>query len=100
MIGWLQSEVLVTHDAGLHARPSVRLTKLAKGFAGAIEISGSADGPWVDAKSIVKVMGLKVRQGAVLHVRAKGGDAGAALTAVTGLVQHDFDEDLAHAANG
>ena len=100
MTGWMQGEVLVTHDQGLHARPSVRLTKLAKGFAGAIEISGSVAGPWVDAKSIVKVMGLKVRQGAVLHVRAKGGDAAAALTAVTGLVRRDFDEDLAHAANG
>ena len=100
MTGWLQGEVLVTHDAGLHARPSVRLTKLAKGFAGAIEISGTAQGPWVDAKSIVKVMGLKVRQGAMLHVRAKGDDAEAALAAVTGLVQCDFDEDLAHAASG
>lgn len=100
MTGWLQCEVLVTHDAGLHARPSVRLTKLAKGFAGAIEISGTAQGPWVDAKSIVKVMGLKVRQGAMLHVRAKGDDAEAALAAVTGLVQRNFDEDLAHAASG
>lgn len=100
MTGWMQHEVLVTHDAGLHARPSVRLTKLAKGFAGAIEISGSADGPWVDAKSIVKVMGLKVKQDATLHVRTKGDDAEAALVAVTGLVQRDFDEDLAHAASG
>jgi phosphocarrier protein len=100
MTGWKQGEIPVTHDAGLHARPSVRLTKLAKGFAGAIEISGTAQGPWVDAKSIVKVMGLKVRQGAMLHVRAKGDDAEAALAAVTGLVQRDFDEDLAHAASG
>ncbi|RPH66334.1 MAG: HPr family phosphocarrier protein, partial [Hyphomicrobiales bacterium] len=25
-----QSRVLITHDVGLHARPSVKLTKLAK----------------------------------------------------------------------
>ena len=100
MTGWKHGEVLVTHDQGLHARPSVRLTKLAKGFAGAIEISGSGEGPWVDAKSIVKVMGLKVRQGAMLYVRSKGDDAGAALAAVTGLVHRDFDKDLAHAASG
>jgi phosphotransferase system HPr-like phosphotransfer protein len=30
MTSWLQGEVLVTHDAGLHARPSVQLTKLAE----------------------------------------------------------------------
>jgi phosphocarrier protein HPr len=41
-----------------------------------------------------------VKQDATLHVRAKGDDAEAALAAVTGLVQRDFDEDLAHAASG
>jgi phosphocarrier protein HPr len=32
-----QSRVLITHDVGLHARPSVKLTKLAKGFHSRIE---------------------------------------------------------------
>ncbi len=92
--------VLMMHDAGLHARPSVKLTKLAKTFASRIELAVASEGPWIDAKSIVKVMALKVKQGAMLHVRAKGDDGEAALAAVTGLVQRDFDEDLAHAASG
>ncbi len=29
--------VLLTHDVGLHARPSVKLTKLAKTFASRID---------------------------------------------------------------
>ena len=55
--------------SGLHARPSVKLTQLAKTFDCRVEIALSADGPWVDAKSPVKVMRVKAPRGAVLHVR-------------------------------
>jgi len=51
---------------GLHARPSVKLTQLAKTFDCRVEIALSADGPWVDAKSPVKVMRVKAPRGAVL----------------------------------
>jgi phosphocarrier protein len=84
--------VVITHDVGLHARPSVKLTKLAKGFSSAVEIAAAAEGPWIDAKSIVKVMALKVKQHATLFVRASGEDAEAAVGAVIGLVRRDFDE--------
>ncbi|MGE3831250.1 MAG: HPr family phosphocarrier protein [Parvibaculaceae bacterium] len=92
--------VLITHAVGLHARPSVKLTKAAKGFGSAIEIAGSPEGPWIDAKSIVKVMAMKARQDTVLFVRARGEDAEAAVAALVSLVERDFDEDPAHAANG
>ena len=55
----IEARVLITHDVGLHARPSVKLTKLAKAFAARIELSVDESGPWVDAKSIVKVMATK-----------------------------------------
>jgi len=84
--------VVITHDVGLHARPSVKLTKLAKGFASTIEIAAAPEGPWIDAKSIVKVMAMKARQNSTLHVRATGDDAEAAVEAVIGLVTRDFDE--------
>ena len=92
MSATVQDSVVITHDVGLHARPSVKLTKLAKGFAAAVEIATAAEGPWIDAKSIVKVMAMKARQGATLHVRAMGADAQAAVGAVAGLVRRDFDE--------
>ena len=72
----VSDSVVITHDVGLHARPSVALTKVAKGFAAKIEIGGSADGPWIDAKSIVKVMAMKAKQHSTLFVRASGDDAG------------------------
>ena len=84
--------VVITHDVGLHARPSVKLTKLAKGFASTLEIAGTSEGPWIDAKSIVKVMAMKAKQDSTLFVRAAGEDAQAAVDAVISLVRRDFDE--------
>lgn len=88
----VQGSVVITHDVGLHARPSVKLTKVAKGFASTVEIAGSAEGPWIDAKSIVKVMAMKAKQHSTLFVRASGADAETAVAEITALVTRDFDE--------
>jgi phosphocarrier protein HPr len=92
--------VLLTHDVGLHARPSVKLTKLAKSFQSSVELALSPEGPWIDAKSIVKVMAAKAKKDTVLHFRASGGDAHAAVAALTLLVERDFEESHADAATG
>ena len=84
--------ILIAHEVGLHARPSVKLTKLAKTFASKIELGLSDDGPWIDAKSIVKVMAFKAAKGATLHFRAQGDDAATAVDALVDLVRRDFDE--------
>jgi phosphocarrier protein HPr len=89
MSEWLTGSIVITHAVGLHARPSVKLTKLAKGFAAKIEIAAREDGPWIDAKSIVKVMAMKVPQHSTLFVRAS--DAGA-LAAILALVKNDFED--------
>jgi phosphocarrier protein len=88
-----ETEVTITHAVGLHARPSVKFTKLAKTFEARTEIASSSGGPWIDAKSIVKVMAMKVPEGSVLHIRATGVDADAAVVTLRGLVERDFDED-------
>ena len=74
----VMTSVILKNATGLHARPAVKLTQLAKTFSGAVEIAVSPDGPWVDAKSPVKVMRVRVPRDAVLHVRASGVDAAAA----------------------
>jgi phosphocarrier protein len=84
--------VLLTHDVGLHARPSVKLTKLAKSFAATVELAPARDGPWIDAKSIIKVMAMKVRKDTVLYFRARGADAEEAVAALVSLVERDFEE--------
>ncbi len=92
MSDWITGHAVITHDVGLHARPSVKLTKVAKGFPATIEIGASAEGPWIDAKSIVKVMAMKARQHSTLFVRASGDTAAEAVEAIVGLVTRDFDE--------
>ena len=47
---------------------------------------------WVDAKSIVKVMGLKMRTGTLLELEAEGEAAEQALAELRCLVERDFDE--------
>jgi phosphocarrier protein len=90
--GAARGAILIEHEVGLHARPSVKLTKLAKSFASRIELGLAEDGPWVDAKSIVKVMAFKAARGATLHIRAHGTDASMAVKALIDLVRRDFDE--------
>jgi len=85
------ASVRVEHEVGLHARPSVKLTQLAKSYVAKIEFGLSPEGPWIDAKSIVKVMRTKTPQGATLHFRAEGADAEAALRAIVGLIERDFE---------
>ncbi|MGO8798658.1 MAG: HPr family phosphocarrier protein [Roseiarcus sp.] len=94
------SSAPLTNPVGLHARPSVKLTKLAKSFASQIEVALAEDGPWVDAKSIVKVMAVKAAKGATLHFRARGPDAGAALAALRHLVAADFRGEEAAGGGG
>ncbi len=89
----VMTSVILKNATGLHARPAVKLTQLAKTFSGAVEIAVSPDGPWVDAKSPVKVMRVRVPRDAVLHVRASGVDAAAAAKAVVALVENRFHEE-------
>jgi phosphocarrier protein HPr len=85
--------VEITNPTGLHARPAVKLTKLAKSFGGAqVQVALAEAGPWMDAKSVVKVMAMKAPRGARLYLRADGEGAAAALAALTDLVRRDFDE--------
>jgi phosphocarrier protein HPr len=88
----VRASVLLRHAVGLHARPSVKLTKLAKGFEARIDLGLSADGPWVDAKSIVKVMGTKAPKDSTIYFRAEGADADAAVQALVTLVEGDFQD--------
>ena len=88
-----EAEVVITHPTGLHARPAVKLTKLAKGFAADVRLRvAGTGGPWVDAKSIARVMGLKAGAGRTLWVRAEGVDARVAVEALVALVGRNFDE--------
>src|SRR5438445_3657376 len=88
----LTASAVLVNKVGLHARPSVKLTQCAKGFAAKIELALAPDGPWTDAKSPVKVMRMKAPQGATVYFRVKGLDGEAALAAMLALVHDGFGE--------
>ncbi|RDV00820.1 HPr family phosphocarrier protein [Trinickia dinghuensis] len=80
------------NETGLHARPSVKLTQLAKAFHGHVELAVSPDGPWINAKSPVKVMSFQAEMGVSLYFRATGDGASDAVAAMVALVERNFDE--------
>lgn len=88
----LTGTALLENAVGLHARPSVKLTQLAKSFAASVEFATGPDGPWTDAKSPVKVMRARAPQGTLLHFRVSGPDADTALPAMLALVRDRFGE--------
>lgn len=87
-----QASVVITHEAGLHARPSVKFTKLAKAFPARVELATDLAGPWLDAKSIVKVMAARAPKGTLLYLRADGEQAREAVEALAALIERDFDD--------
>ncbi len=91
-----QAEIEVTHRIGLHARPSVAFTRLAKSFPCSIEIDVDGSDVWLNGKSIVKIMGARIRRGARLRIRAEGLRAQEAIEALKGLIARNFDEDKKH----
>jgi phosphocarrier protein HPr len=89
----LTASIELTNAVGLHARPSVKLTQLAKTFSASVELAIDPEGPWNDAKSPVKVMRVKAPKGAMLYFRAEGSDEEAALQAMVELVAARFGEE-------
>jgi phosphocarrier protein len=84
--------VRLVHAAGMHARPAVKLTKLAKQFQAQISIRASATADWINAKSVSKIMALRAARDSVIEIKASGEDAEAAVAALVKLVATDFPE--------
>ena len=80
----------IVNKLGLHARAAAKLTHVASGFQAEIWISRS--GRRVNAKSIMGVMMLAAGKGSKVKLEAEGGDADAALKALTALIANRFGE--------
>jgi phosphocarrier protein HPr len=85
-----RSRAVLTHAGGLHARPAIKLTQVAKRFESAVWIALAEHGPWIDAKSIARVMATKTPHMATLYFVAEGSDAAEATSALAKLVDSDF----------
>lgn len=86
----VKGSALLVHVVGMHARPAVKLTKLAKRFESqvAMRVAGAVE--WVDAKSIARVMAVRAARDSIIEFEARGADAQAAIAALVRLVEQDF----------
>lgn len=95
-----QTDVEVKHGVGLHARPAVTFTRLAKSFPCSIEVAVNGSDVWLNGKSIIKIMSARIRKGSVLRIRADGILAEEAIRELKELVERNFDEDKKHGRTG
>jgi phosphocarrier protein len=84
------SSVILSHAGGLHARPAIKVTQLAKRFAAQVWVGLSETGPWTDAKSVARVMAMKTPTNTRIFFTASGADASQAVDALVRLVNNDF----------
>jgi phosphocarrier protein HPr len=87
----IERELLVTNRLGLHARATARLVQLLSGFR--CNVTLTAKGREVNAKSIMGVMLLAAGPGMTLLLRADGPDETNAVAAVADLFERKFDEE-------
>jgi phosphocarrier protein HPr len=86
-----ETTITVTNELGLHARPSAQLVETVSRFESEVYIT--RDDLTINAKSIMGVMMLAAEKGAVLHFRASGNDAEAAIKAIESIFADKFGED-------
>ena len=86
----LTREIVIRNRLGLHARASAQFVKTAGNFQS--EVLVEVGSQRVNAKSIMGLLLLAASQGTTLRLRATGGDAAAALDALTALVGRLFGE--------
>jgi phosphocarrier protein FPr/phosphocarrier protein len=77
--------LIVTLRQGLHARPAALLAQRAKSFGA--QASLSAHGRTANARSVVAIMALGVRQGDELSIQASGADAAQSVASLVAGIQ-------------
>lgn len=75
----------INDELGIHARPAGLIVKEAAQFESAVTIE--KNGKSVDAKRIFGVMGLAVKKGESITVRADGTDEDRAIKAVEDIIK-------------
>ena len=86
----LEKEITISNKLGLHARASAKLVQALHGFQANAFLS--CRGKEVNAKSIMGVMMLAAGLGSQVTLRTDGVDEEAAMTTMTDLFEHKFDE--------
>ena len=81
-------EVLVSHQAGLHARPATFFIQKANEFKSSIWVE--KDDRKVNAKSLLGVLSLAIASGSTVTLIADGPDEAEAISGLELLVSSEF----------
>ncbi|GAB2624544.1 HPr family phosphocarrier protein [Novilysobacter erysipheiresistens] len=87
----IERELTVSNRLGLHARATAKLVQLLSGYR--CNVTLTAKGREVNAKSIMGVMLLAAGQGTAVKLRVDGEDEQTVAEAVQSLFDRRFDED-------
>ncbi len=83
----LAVDLVITLPHGLHSRPSAKVAQLARDYDADVELI-SEEGE-VDAKSMLDILSLALKNHARLRLRARGSQAREALTAIAGVLSEN-----------
>ena len=78
----------ITDPVGIHARPAGLLVKEAKQYDSTITIT--KDGKSADAKKLMALMSLGVKQGDSVEVSVEGGDEGTVAANMEGFFKNNL----------
>jgi len=84
----IKKKVTIKNSAGLHARPSAQLVKVAGKYSSDFFIHSY--GYRVNGKSILGVMTLAAEHGAELELEVDGDDEKEAMNAIVELIENKF----------
>jgi phosphotransferase system HPr (HPr) family protein len=88
-----EATIRVKHKAGLHARPAALFVQTANKFQSKVKVRNlTANGDFVDAKSIIMVLTLGVMKDHDVLIQTNGMDSDAALGALKSLIDSNFGE--------
>ena len=91
----IRQSFTLTNPSGLHARPATDFAKTAQSCESTIDIifeGKQAEGKTKNAKSVIGIMALGIKQGATFEVVITGADEEEALEKIRALVKANFNE--------
>jgi phosphocarrier protein HPr len=83
-----QAKAIIHNEVGLHARPAAQFVRTAKQFTSKVTVTSNAK--TVDAKSLVRLLGLAISKDAEIEITAEGDDEKEAVAALLDLIQNNF----------
>ena len=80
-------KITITNPTGLHARPAAQFVAAAKQFESSITVQITDDDKTINAKSMVKLLSLGIRQNQTIEIAAEGSDEMKAVDTLAALIE-------------